>query len=171
MAMRKPGVSNKGDSIDEYIIAEIREIFSLFDKDADGFVQTSDLGTMIRGLNFNPSETEVAEMVKEVDPEGRGSFNQNSLVSLIGSRRKPVESLQDMIEALRVVSAEEVSMEKGAPQPKLSVEFLKQQLKKLGKEKGENLQEPQIDKILTDCKLVHEDSMIIEDFAKYLISR
>ena len=76
-----------------------------------------------------------------------------------------------MIEALRVVSAEEVSMEKGAPQPKLSVEFLKQQLKKLGKEKGENLLENDIETILKDCKLVHEDSMIIEDFAKYLISR
>jgi len=73
--MRKPGVSSKGEGLDEYMIAEIREIFSLFDKDADGFVQTSDLGKIIRGLNFNPSETEVAEMIKEVDPEGRGSFN------------------------------------------------------------------------------------------------
>ena len=42
------------------MIAEIREIFSLFDKDADGFVETSHLGTIIRGLNMNPSETEVA---------------------------------------------------------------------------------------------------------------
>ena len=53
----------------DVMIAEIREIFSLFDKDADGFVETSQLGTIIRGLNMNPSEAEVAEMVKDVDPD------------------------------------------------------------------------------------------------------
>ena len=83
---RRPGASNKGDNLTDVMIAEIREIFSLFDKDADGFVQTSDLGTIVRGLNFNPSETEVGEMIRDVDPEGRGSFNQNALCSLIARR-------------------------------------------------------------------------------------
>ena len=70
-----PGPSNKGEVLTDVMIAEIREIFSLFDKDADGFVETGQLGTIIRGLNMNPSETEVAEMQKDVDPEGRGTFN------------------------------------------------------------------------------------------------
>jgi calmodulin len=39
----------------DVMIAEIREIFTLFDKDADGYVSTQDLGTIIRGLNMNPS--------------------------------------------------------------------------------------------------------------------
>jgi calmodulin len=54
--------------LNEVVIAEIREIFTLFDKNADGYVTTSDLGTMIRGLGFNPTEREVAEMQKDVDP-------------------------------------------------------------------------------------------------------
>ena len=87
-AARRPGASNKGEVLTDVMIAEIREIFSLFDKDADGFVQTSDLGTIVRGLNLNPSETEVAEMIRDVDPEGRGSFNQNALCSLIARRPK-----------------------------------------------------------------------------------
>ena len=44
------------------MIAEISEIFTLFDKNADGYVTTNDLGTIVRGLNFNPTEREVAEM-------------------------------------------------------------------------------------------------------------
>ena len=35
---RRPGASNKGEVLTDVMIAEIREIFSLFDKDADGFV-------------------------------------------------------------------------------------------------------------------------------------
>ena len=85
------------------MIAEIREIFSLFDKDADGFVETSQLGTIIRGLNMNPSEAEVAEMVKDVDPDGRGTFNQNALCSLIARRPKQEDTLEDMAESLKIL--------------------------------------------------------------------
>ena len=104
MAARRPGASNKGEVLTDVMIAEIREIFSLFDKDADGFVQTNDLGTIVRGLNFNPSETEVAEMIRDVDPEGRGSFNQNSLCSLIARRNKQEDTLEDLVDALRLIT-------------------------------------------------------------------
>jgi Ca2+-binding EF-hand superfamily protein len=36
--------------LDEERIAEIREIFTLFDKDADSYVKVSELGTIVRGL-------------------------------------------------------------------------------------------------------------------------
>lgn len=61
--------------MNEVVIAEIREIFTLFDKNADGYVTTNDLGTIVRGLNFNPTEREVAEMQKDVDPQQTGSFD------------------------------------------------------------------------------------------------
>ena len=103
-----PGPSNKGEVLTDVMIAEIREIFSLFDKDADGFVETSQLGTIIRGLNMNPSETEVAEMCKDVDPEGRGTFNQNALCSLIARRPKSDDTLEDMVESLKILCSESI---------------------------------------------------------------
>ena len=97
---KKPGASNKGEVLTDILLAEIREIFSLFDKDSDGYVSTSELGTIVRGLNFNPSVTEVDEMIKDVDPEGRGLFNQNSLCSLIARNPRKEHSVEDIIEAL-----------------------------------------------------------------------
>ena len=41
---------------------EIKEIFALFDKMNRGQVQTSELGTLVRALNLNPTETEITEM-------------------------------------------------------------------------------------------------------------
>jgi calmodulin len=49
-------------------IAEIREIFTLFDKDADSYVATKELGTIVRGLNLNPTQKEVEAMAKKIDP-------------------------------------------------------------------------------------------------------
>ena len=65
----------RAEMLDEVVIAEIKEIFTLFDKNADGYVSTTELGTIIRGLNFNPTEREVAEMQRDVDPNGTGSFD------------------------------------------------------------------------------------------------
>ena len=68
--MAKP--ASKFEQLNEVQIAEIREIFTLFDKNSDGYVNTAELGTVVRGLNLNPSDSEVVEMVKEVDPNGIG---------------------------------------------------------------------------------------------------
>ena len=132
---RRPGASNKGEVLTDVMIAEIREIFSLFDKDADGFVQTSDLGTIVRGLNFNPSETEVAEMIRDVDPEGRGSFNQNALCSLIARRPKQDDTLEDMVDALRLITDDGTGDSK--LQTKMMESLFREQMTKMGKEKGE----------------------------------
>ena len=61
--------------LNEVQIAEIREIFTLFDKNSDGYVITAELGTIVRGLNLNPSDSEINEMIKEVDPNGTGQFD------------------------------------------------------------------------------------------------
>ena len=42
--------------------SEIKEIFDLFDKSNRGTVSTSELGTLIRALNLNPTETEITEL-------------------------------------------------------------------------------------------------------------
>ena len=61
--------------LNETTIAEIREIFTLFDKNSDGYVNTTELGTIVRALNLNPTEAEVAEMMKDVDSNNVGSFD------------------------------------------------------------------------------------------------
>merc|ERR1712051_443922 len=152
MAMaRRPGASNKGEGLTDVMIAEIREIFSLFDKDADGFVQTSDLGTIVRGLNFNPSETEVGEMIRDVDPEGRGSFNQNALCSLIARRPKQEDTLEDIVDALRLIT-DDASGDLTL-QTKMNVNAFSELMVKMGKEKGEQLLPTQVQEIITDCNL------------------
>jgi calmodulin len=85
--------TQKAETLNEVVIAEIWEIFTLFDKNADGYVDTSQLGTMIRGLGYNPTEREVAEMQKDVDPNQSGSFDKNSLISLIARKPKQEERI------------------------------------------------------------------------------
>ncbi len=135
---------------------------------------TNDLGTIVRGLNFNPTEREVAEMQKDVDPQQTGSFDQNSLISLIARRPKQNDTLEDMIESLKILSQDTQAAADGDQKTKqltLIVDNFKNQMTTQGKENGENLLDHYVEEIITDSKLVHEDSIIIDDFAKYLMSK
>ena len=149
-------------------IAEIREIFTLFDKNSDGYVNTSELGNVVRALGFNPTQTEVKDMEKDVDPQGTMSFDQMNLISLIARRPKQIDSLEDMISALKTMNGgDEAGDEKKGPM-KIEVASLKYNLLQM----GEVLQEHEIEEILADCvDLIHEDSILIDVFANYLMAR
>lgn len=43
----------------------------MFDYDENGTISTSQLGTVMRALGLNPSETEVQDIIDEIDSEGK----------------------------------------------------------------------------------------------------
>lgn len=55
----------------------------MFDKDGDGCITTKELGTVMRSLGQNPTETELQDMINEVDADGRLDFirKQNKICS------------------------------------------------------------------------------------------
>ncbi|KAL5107259.1 Calmodulin [Taenia crassiceps] len=57
------------DQLTEEQIAEFKEAFSLFDKDGDGTITTKELGTVMRSLGQNPTESELQDMINEVDAD------------------------------------------------------------------------------------------------------
>ena len=156
---------SKYEMLNEVQIAEIREIFTLFDKNSDGYVNTAELGTIVRGLNLNPSDGEVNDMVKEVDPQGVGQFDQNSLISLIARRPRVQETVEDMVEALKAIADFKDDSDKDR------IKLTTGQYKLILMTLGEKMNEHQIDEILTDSDTVLEDSIQIDELAKYLMSR
>jgi Ca2+-binding EF-hand superfamily protein len=51
-------------------VVEMKETFQLFDKDHDGFVSSKELGMVMRSLGQNPTETEIQDIIHEVDVDG-----------------------------------------------------------------------------------------------------
>ena len=89
------------EQLNEGQIAQIREIFTLFDKNSDGYVNTSELGLIIRALDINPTQAEVKDMEREVDPNDTGSFDQMNLISLIARRPRQIDNLEEIRESLK----------------------------------------------------------------------
>ncbi len=88
--------------LSEELIAELKEAFSLFDKDADNKIKTSELPLVVRALHQNPTEAELEEMIKEVDPEDTKQIHFSDFVALILKKWKDVDPEEELFEAFQV---------------------------------------------------------------------
>ncbi len=47
----------------------MKEVFDTYDTSNQGFIKTSLLGKILRTLGFNPLESDIQRVTKEVDPQ------------------------------------------------------------------------------------------------------
>lgn len=84
-------------------IAEFKRVFSLFDKDGDGTITTDELRTVMRALNRNPVETDLKDMIKEVQAaRGRG-IDFPSFLTLMGDNMTAIDNEEEIKEAFTVL--------------------------------------------------------------------
>ena len=151
---------NAGEEANGNIRAsEIKEIFMLFDKNSDGFVHTKELGTVVRAINLNPTESEINEMERKVDRDSTGQINLQSLENLIRERGKDTDTLDDIINAIKVFDQDNDG--------KIPVEEFKSVMMKM----GERMSEAEIMEIISDSELINNNYIQVVDFAKMIMNR
>ncbi len=52
---------------------EYNDAFQAFDKDGNGFITTKELKSLMRCLGCNPTDSEVQQIINEVDADGMRS--------------------------------------------------------------------------------------------------
>merc|ERR1711879_61535 len=82
-------------------IAEFQEVFSLFDTVGDGMIPTTKVGEVLRALNTNPTETDVARLIQDQGQDGRVSFETFLPILQAVSSRKLTDTVEDFIEGMR----------------------------------------------------------------------
>jgi hypothetical protein len=50
---------------------EVKEVFALFDKDSDGFINSQELGNVMRALGQNPTGAEVEMLTNDFSEDGK----------------------------------------------------------------------------------------------------
>ena len=71
------------DNLPDDKVTECKEVFDLFDKDRDGSISTKELGDLMRALGANPTQTELQEMINEVDSTSTGKIFFNDFLRVI----------------------------------------------------------------------------------------
>ena len=89
------------DQLTEEQIAELKEAFSLFDKDGDGSIATKELGMVMRALGKNPTEEELHNMVKQLDADDEGTIDFPEFLTMMARKMKDTDSEEEIREAFR----------------------------------------------------------------------
>ncbi|XP_076442019.1 calmodulin-alpha-like [Babylonia areolata] len=76
-------------------IEEFKEAFLLFDKDRDGTITTKELGTVMKSLGQNPTDTELQDMINEVDVDGNGQIDFGEFLTMMVRHAAKVEGGDD----------------------------------------------------------------------------
>ncbi len=91
------------DNLTHEQIIEFREAFQAFDKDGNGSITTKELGTVMRSLGQNLSETEIKEVIDEVDEDKNGTIDFQEFLSLITRRMKIIDKEDELIDAFNIL--------------------------------------------------------------------
>ncbi|RMZ96257.1 calmodulin-beta-like isoform X1 [Brachionus plicatilis] len=67
---------------------ELREIFKIFDRNQDGFIDSTELKDVLNRLGENITDEEVMEMIKEADVDGDKMVSYNEFRSILCDNRQ-----------------------------------------------------------------------------------
>jgi len=95
-------IKQSARKINEVEVARYKEIFTFYDKDADGFASISQLGNMIRASNYYPTEKEIIQWMNMIDTKKSDLFDFPEFISLLGIIPKPSNPEEELMDAFRV---------------------------------------------------------------------
>ena len=69
--------------VDETEMQEFKDAFTIFDKNGDGTITITELGAAMRSLGSDPTESELQDVINEVDADGNGSLDFAEFVNMM----------------------------------------------------------------------------------------
>ncbi|KAI8087753.1 calmodulin [Gilbertella persicaria] len=90
------------NQLDAQLLSEYRDSFSLFDKNGDGVIDSSELGQVMRSLGHSPSAEELKDMIDDLDSDHNGYVDFNEFLVLMSRVKGSEETENDLIDAFKV---------------------------------------------------------------------
>ena len=94
------------DNLTDEQIIEFREAFQAFDKDGSGSITTIELGTVMRSLGQNLNESEIKEIIDEVDEDKNGTIDFHEFLSLMARKMKILDKEDELLDAFKILDVD-----------------------------------------------------------------
>uniref|UniRef100_A0A6A7GA51 Calmodulin n=1 Tax=Hirondellea gigas TaxID=1518452 RepID=A0A6A7GA51_9CRUS len=146
-------------NISEDQIAEFKEAFALFDSDGDGTISSKELGTVMRSLGQNPTESELADMVAEVDNDASGSIDFPEFLNLMARKMKETDTEEELREAFKVFDRDGNGF--------ISAAELRHVMTNL----GEKLTDEEVDEMIREADIDGDGQVNYEEFVTMMTSK
>ena len=147
------------EQLTEQQIEEIKEAFSLCDKDGDGSITTKELGTVMRSLGQTPTEAGLLEMIKEVDTNGDGTIDFPEFLNLMAKKMQDTDTEDDLREAFKVFDKDNDGY------------ILAAELRHVLTSIGEKLTDEEVDEMIKEADIDGDGQINYDEFVKMMINK
>ncbi|KAJ1959657.1 hypothetical protein IWQ62_004526 [Dispira parvispora] len=138
-------------------LAQLKEVFSLFDKNGDGAITTDELALVLNKLNQTLTEGEIKEIMTLADENKDGQLDFNEFTALLKKDSLAVTKLVKEIEVCRVFVTFDAD-KNGS----ISRDELREALKAMGKP----YDDAQLDKLIKEVDTDGNGQIELNEFCK-----
>ncbi|KAJ2729128.1 hypothetical protein IW152_005731 [Coemansia sp. BCRC 34962] len=137
-------------------MAEYKEAFALFDKDGDGSITSVELGAVLKASGHVASETELKDMVNEIDADGDGKIDLKEFIALMERHSSEGSEQAELKEAFKVFDKDG------------NGSITKSELRQAMKDLGEKLTDKEIDAMIQEVDEDANGEINFEEFSKMM---
>jgi len=144
------------NELTEEEIAVYKDVFSIFDKDGDGTICAAELGSIMRSLGQQPSDTELEDMINEMDTDSNGTIDFQEFQAMMTRNSKPTDTQEELKQAFKVFDRDNSGT--------ISADELRQVLKSL----GDDFTDKEIDEMMKQADLDGNGSIDYDEFVRLM---
>ncbi|KAJ1968985.1 hypothetical protein H4R35_006269, partial [Dimargaris xerosporica] len=144
--------SNVFNVFDQKQIAEFKEAFSIFDHDANGFVDKEDLKDMLHSLGQTPSDKYIEGMISEAT----GPINFTMFLTLMGEKLSGTDPEADILTAFECFDDDGSGL--------ISADVLREAMETM----GDRLTPQELDTVFKSAPIDRHDNLNYREFIRML---
>jgi len=139
-------------------IEKYKGAFNLFDKDGDGTIKSKEVGTVMRALGLNPTESEVLDLVSEVD-DGNGLIDFPEFLVIMARKSDDNDAETELLESFK-------NFDKDGSR-KISMEVFRNVVMNM----GEKINEDELNEFIQAVDLDPYGDIDYEELVKLILTR
>ncbi|KAH8693870.1 putative calmodulin [Talaromyces proteolyticus] len=144
------------DALTEDQIARFKDAFAVFDKDGNGDITAEELGEVMHSLGQNPTETELQDIVNELDVDHTGTIDFQEFLAFMAHKVVETDDEAELREAFRVFDQDG------------SGSIDAEEIRRVMKSIGENLTDEEIDDMIRQADANGDGTIDYEEFVNLL---
>ncbi|CAG5128992.1 unnamed protein product, partial [Candidula unifasciata] len=140
---------------------EITDAFRQYDKNEDGSISCEELGCVLRSFGQNPTQAELKELIKEMDPNKNGRIEFKEFVD--GMSRRGIKSQEqeedELLAAFRVFDRDDNGY------------ITAPELRHVMTSCGEPMTDDEVDKMIEEADVDEDGRVNYQEFVRMMASR